>query len=636
MTPGLQYGSNHSGVIANAGNLAVGQNLTLAAGNLDLQGQLYALGDLTLQAQDTVRVRDSATTPFVASAGGQLLVQGDQAVDIFALNHPDSGFFSGGDLVLRSANTVSGDAHYWSGGNFRVERLDGSLGDLFSPYDPVVRANGDVAFASYTGASLHIFAGGLVFIPGTILITAPETGSAGTDFINETVTLSDGSSLAIDGSAYLTLDIRAGTIAFGNPFVNTGTPTSADIIIGGIFTDVIFGNGGRVFLTNQYQPNPVLSGEIIVGAIDTSDVLGGGSVVIDSRSGITLIGELNVLALDLSLFGLPTLGNGGQVTLLAGGDITLNPGSIIDTSGEGGGSIHIQGTQLLLEEALVFSNTAGTGDGGDIYIQATGAVVLDNGGIVTGNAPQSTGSAGNITIEAEQLTVSGDDLGVISTSTLGEGRGGDLTVETVQLALRDGGQLTVETRSTGDAGNLTVRATESVEVSGTATDGETGSALSTDSRSTDNPDAGNAGDLSITTRQLIVGDGARVSAATSGAGQGGDLTIFAPDSVQLSGGNLITRTEGSGDAGDLTITTGQLVVRDGEATAFTFGGQGRGGDIVVTASDFVELIGTGGIGSGAVFSSGDAGSVTIQTERLIIRDGASVATSSIGLGQGEI
>src|ERR671933_65339 len=167
ITPGLQYGTTQPGAtIANSGNLAGGQNLTLSAGNLDLQGQLSAGGDLTLFAQDTVKVRDSVVSPFTASSGGKLLVQGTQGVDIFALNHPSSGFFSGGDMVLRSANTVGGDAHYFSGGNFRIEQLDGNLGNLYSPNDTIIRASGDVNFTSYTGTSLHILAGGSVNISG--------------------------------------------------------------------------------------------------------------------------------------------------------------------------------------------------------------------------------------------------------------------------------------------------------------------------------------------------------------------------------------------------------------------------------------------------------------------------------------
>ena len=82
---GLQF-EGREGIITNQGILAVKENLTLSAGNLDLQGQLLAGHDLTLQGTDTVKIRDSAVQPFIAAAGNQLLVQGNQAVDIFALN----------------------------------------------------------------------------------------------------------------------------------------------------------------------------------------------------------------------------------------------------------------------------------------------------------------------------------------------------------------------------------------------------------------------------------------------------------------------------------------------------------------------------------------------------------------------
>ena len=70
LRPGLQWGSSQAGAtITNAGNLAPQQDLMLVADKLDLQGQLLAGRDLTLLAQDTVTVRDSTTSPFVASAG---------------------------------------------------------------------------------------------------------------------------------------------------------------------------------------------------------------------------------------------------------------------------------------------------------------------------------------------------------------------------------------------------------------------------------------------------------------------------------------------------------------------------------------------------------------------------------------
>jgi filamentous hemagglutinin family protein len=61
VSPGALFFSqvaNQPGSIINQGNLSTGKHLTLRAGNLDLQGQLLSGGDLTLQAQDTVKVRD--------------------------------------------------------------------------------------------------------------------------------------------------------------------------------------------------------------------------------------------------------------------------------------------------------------------------------------------------------------------------------------------------------------------------------------------------------------------------------------------------------------------------------------------------------------------------------------------------
>jgi hypothetical protein len=114
-------------------------------------------------------------------------------------------------MVLRSAEQVGGDAHYWSGGSFRIERLDGSLGDLFSPYDPIIRSLGDVSFLAYFGTSLHILAGGEVDI-GIVFIRGAETGAANVDYIQETIQLSDGTEINIDGSVQPTLSTLAASL----------------------------------------------------------------------------------------------------------------------------------------------------------------------------------------------------------------------------------------------------------------------------------------------------------------------------------------------------------------------------------------------------------------------------------------
>jgi filamentous hemagglutinin family protein len=384
-------------VTAQEATLTANHNLTL------VDSTLTTTGDLNLLAQDTVRVRDSVTSPVIAQAGGKLLIQGNQKIDIFALNNPASGLFSGGDMVLRSTNTVGGDAHYFSGGNFRIETLDGSLGNLFSPDDPVIRASGDVNFASYTGASLHIFAGGSVTITGNVTIT----GADATYGLAENVTLSDGTVLAINGRTQPTLDIRAGTTAFGTPSIigggggtftpgipgTGGTPTSANIAIGSITN-----NGGVVFLTNQYSPNAALPGGVIqVGTISAGNSLGldGGSIVVDARSNILSTGRFDTFADSI----LPTnSGKGGNITLLAGGNITFTTNDIDAHSSFGtnsGGNVTLKAGGNI---NILNLYTSGAGGGGNVILTGTGDININ--GTVGINASATNGSGGNITLSS--------------------------------------------------------------------------------------------------------------------------------------------------------------------------------------------------------------------------------------------
>lgn len=662
LPPGLQYGANPSGIIANTGNLAVGQDLTLSAGNLDLQGQLYAGRNLTLQAQDTVRVRDSVANPFIAAASNQLLLQGNQVVDIFALNHPDSGFFSGSDMSLRSAEQVGGDAHYWTGGSFRIEQLDGTLGDLFSLYDPIIRSVGDVSFSNYFGTSLHIFAGGSVTILGLVVITGPEIGTEGVDYIAEDVTLSNGTVVSIDGRARPTFDVRAGvepaevgipgvtgddTDFFISGFFNffgflipiqenpaiPNTATSADINIGGIA--MVGGNAadGAVLLTNQYKPNLSLPGGTIeVGAIFTADNLAdvlsqlpdnllsvldsfgfldgfvgnGGDVFVDSRSNITLAG--NALAdLDLGL----------------GFDLGLGVSAINTSSatGEAGDITLIAEDAVSLTNSLILSNTSGAGVGGDITIEAP-SVSLTEGTVVSAST-FGTGEAGNLTVVAsESMDVAGSSL---LAATTGDGDTGDLSITTGKLTLQDTAVVATLTLGNGDAG-----------------------------------------ELRIDTEQLVVRDGLVATSTLLGPafgepfgeGQGGDLIINASDSVELTstladnllvldfpipGFNfseieapigLFTDSQSAGDAGDLVITTGRLTVQNGAVVSASTNGIGQGGNLTVDASVQVELLGISGdedLPSG-LFSEtsgpGQGGDIRVETPSLILRDGGLISAAT--------
>jgi len=157
------------GVTAGNTSLWANHDLTL------VESQLQTTSNLNLLAQNIVRVRDSVTNPFLAQSGGNLYIQGNQGIDILALNHlSQTPFTSGGNLSLVSDRIISGDAHFSSGGSFSILNLAGQGGNFVSLYDPIITAIGDVRFGDYTGASLKVEATGSI-TGGNITITQADT-----------------------------------------------------------------------------------------------------------------------------------------------------------------------------------------------------------------------------------------------------------------------------------------------------------------------------------------------------------------------------------------------------------------------------------------------------------------------------
>ncbi len=118
---------------------------------------------------------------------------------------------------------------------------------------------------------------------------------------------------------------------------------------------------------------------------------------------------------------------------------------------------------------------------------------------------------------------------------------------------------------------------------------------------------GNAGDLTIKTNTLLARDGGAVYTSTSGAGNGGDLSVDAQD-VQIIGTSadgqfpsaLSTSADSNstGNAGSLTIKTNTLLVQNGAQVQSATFGAGNGGILTVDAQD-VQLIGSSAAGTTA-------------------------------------
>ncbi|MCG8365288.1 MAG: S-layer family protein [Pseudanabaenales cyanobacterium] len=361
-------------------------------------------------------------------------------------------------------------------------------------------------------------------------------------------------------------------------------------------------------------------------------------------------------------------------------DIQLSRAASLEASGDSGGSIQVQGRRVSISEAsAMLADTLGDGSGGTLTIRATDAVQvigfsfpplgpLFPSRLSTDSAPGATGQGGHLAIETGRLLVadgaqisngafSSADAGILSvtaeeTEVIGgspfgpsglfapvapgaTGNGGDVIIATERLRISDGAQIFAITVGSGDAGALTVRANQ-VELMGVSPGGAPSGLFTNVERGA----AGDGGDLVVVTERLRITDGAQIGAITRGAGDAGALSIRATE-VELMGGavsgpsGLFTTvvSGASGAGGDLTIDTARLRVTEGAQAATSTIGGGDAGDLVVRASESVDLIGVSAGGRSGLFSSalvgtGDGGNLTVVTDQLGVRDGATISVSN--------
>ncbi|NJK27693.1 MAG: S-layer family protein [Coleofasciculaceae cyanobacterium SM2_3_26] len=271
------------------------------------------------------------------------------------------------------------------------------------------------------------------------------------------------------------------------------------------------------------------------------------------------------------------------------------------------------------------------GDGGDLTIN-TSRLLLSDGAQINAST-FGEGNAGNLTVTAtesvEAIGTSADGQfasGLLASVESGaRGDGGDLSITTARLLVRDGAQISASTFGEGNAGNLTVTATESVEAIGRTADGQFASGLFA---SVDSGARGDGGDLSITTARLLVGDGATIGASTGGEGNAGDLTVRADELVALNGGSTLrvrVGSEGRGNGGTLRLLTGNLVIREDSDIAVSGLGTGNAGNLIVTA-DSILLDNQSSLE--AEVRAGNQGNIFLTSDTLTLRRGSLITASA--------
>jgi filamentous hemagglutinin family protein len=414
------------------------------------------------------------------------------------------------------------------------------------------------------------------------------------------------------------------------------------------------GNAGSILLEadtltiGRTVTDPNVSGSSV--STQTSSKGDAGNIVINVRDAISFDdSDIRSGVLDSGNFGIDQFrgkGQGGSIKISARTLKLLNNSSIdSSTSGEGdAGSLLIRARDnvLLDNKSLIrtdtgaFDGSPGIGNAGNIEIDTRSLSILNNSSILS-NTTAKKGNAGSIDIRATEKVLL--DNGRLSTSvgnptdkvvlangtvlavnTDVVGKGGDIQITTPTLSLLNNANLLTATFSTGDAGNISIQASDRISITGEAF------------LSTSTLRQGNAGNIILRTGELFLDGNGRSSgntiisaALSSSPGQGGDVSVFA-NLVSMTNGALILATgTGTGKAGNVTIEARDRLRLSGDSGIFTSNvGTGQGGDINIRS-------GILSLNQSSILAdtfSGDGGNVTLDLKALTLSRKSGISTSA--------
>ncbi|MDX2215581.1 MAG: filamentous hemagglutinin N-terminal domain-containing protein [Oculatellaceae cyanobacterium bins.114] len=663
---GLQYGTETPGVIRSQATLRVdpGQNLTLAGGAIQLEGgRLFAPGGRielgAVAGTGTVVLRDGfdlsalpslTQTDITLTNAAEVNVRADTGGDIAIATHNldllDSSRIRAGIEGTGFVGSQAGDIHINATGSVRLGGASGI-------------SNAVLDFATGNGGDIWITADSLTlndnsFVNATVLDFAQ--GNVGDVVI-------DTNSLAVARDSLIAASAFGSQGNGGNVAITTGSLVIADRSF--VSADA-FPNEAEAF------PNPKSAGTVTIRATDAVTLLNQSEISAFSNLGnggdvLIEAGEFFANTSSINSYGIG--GDAGDVTIRATDSVTLiDPralpvggariGAFTRESVGQAGQIVIETGDLTLQNYNIIATSGIAGfagaRSGAIVVRATGAIDLNNSDLSVVSLTDGTG--GRISIESDSLMVR--NLSLVGASGIETGSSGNIEITTGQLSVLSGGQITAQTASANRGGDLTIRASDFVEVVGSGIETATElvdqpttflSRIGTDSIGT-----GNAGNLNIDTRRLFIRDGGQVGASAFRAGRGGTITVNASEWVDVSGvaelsgiessnylpSTLSTLASESGGAGDVFINTGRLTLRDGGLVLARTFGAGHGGQMIINASNTVAIVGFSsqtGIASSLLVDtsgSGNAGALAINTERLSIRDGGAIFAQTFNAGRG--
>ncbi|MBF0450240.1 MAG: filamentous hemagglutinin N-terminal domain-containing protein [Candidatus Magnetomorum sp.] len=393
-------------------------------------------------------------------------------------------------------------------------------------------------------------------------------------------------------------------------------------------------------------------------------------------------------------------GNSGNM-LLKAKNIDLSEGATLSASTRGSGqggnitldareNVHFYGywtsstTQSPQSGCRIYVRTYGrldkAGHSGSVSIKAKNITMEDGASIKAETS--STGKGGDVTMIAEEtILVQGENLqpvpSVIDLSCVsyrnnnGSGKAGDLHMTAKNISIKDGAWINTRTESLGDAGNIWIKASQKLEVSGEggpykqSMDMRKDTLTSAIVSSTTKESQGNGGNIDIQAGNLLLSGGTYIQTGTKSIGHAGTITIHDTDTITLMGissdksssyiesnthAEADFKEETTGNGGTIAINANHMNLFDGARISTSAIAlqklTGNAGDIDIKLTGTLQMSGQNlltsdflGQGSGIYARSkqenqaqaGAAGKINITADSIFMNDNSLISTSTNGI-----
>ena len=385
---------------------------------------------------------------------------------------------------------------------------------------------------------------------------------------------------------------------------------------------------GSVALIHNSDATP--AGEIAVTALESLELVGivpGGELRSSLNqetvsSGNT--GDIRVVT------GRLRLAEGGQIIIRtfdagSGGNIDLDVAESIDIIGSA------PENSVFFSSIFSLASGGSSGFAGDVNISTERLTILD-GGILAASTFGS-GPAGNLNVNAtDSVELIGvdpvfDSPSDLTVATGRNGNAGNMTLTTARLVISDGARISASSVDNGDAGTVTIKASESIDVNGGSIRSSVGLATTVQNvlgTGSETP-MGIAGNVTIQTPVLNVRDEGTITVQNDGSSNAGALSIDV-GSLRIDSEGAIAAATESGEGGNITLQVeGALIMRHGGQISAEADGTGNGGNLTVNTNT-LALLENSNMTANAVRGLG--GNITIATRGLFVSPDSSITASS--------